>query len=71
MCYKSTNAFMEIFIEWSASCLIETVETFPKIYPQLQTYENIARQSLQQKRLLIFAILACEIEIQSTSGNKH
>jgi len=24
-----------------------------------------------QKGLLIFAILACEIEIQQTSGNKH
>jgi len=33
--------------------------------------KQIPRQNLQLKRLLIFAILACENEIQRTLGNKH
>jgi len=41
------------------------------MHPQSQTYEIIPRQSLQLTRLLIFAILACENEIQRTLGNKH
>jgi len=33
--------------------------------------KQIPRQSLQLKKLLIFAILACENETQRTLGNKH
>jgi len=34
----------------------------------MKTFQD---QVCNQKQLLIFAILACEIEIQHTSGNKH
>jgi len=33
--------------------------------------KQIPRQSLQLKTLPVFAILACENEIQRTLGNKH
>jgi len=33
--------------------------------------KQIPRKSLELKRLLIFAIVACENEIQRTSSNKH
>jgi len=33
--------------------------------------KQIPRKSLQLKKLLIFAVLACENEIQRTLGNEH